>query len=429
MNSKNLNSLKIEYLPIDNLKPYVNNAKLHPDWQVAQIEVSIREFGMNDPVAVDEKTLTIIEGHGRLRACQQLGFTKVPVIKLGHLTSVQQKAYRIAHNKIGENTSFDFEIMAQELESINADGLDLLLTGFDADELLKMGIDTSSGNGNIDEDEVPIVEWETPVIQTGDLIELGRHRLLCGDATKHEDVAKLMNGKKADMVFTDPPYGVNYHDTQGRNIIGDNMSMDEFSKFLTDTFVNYYNSLIDKTVIYICFAHKTCREFYDSLEDAGFYISNEIVWVKDVQTWGFADYRYKYEPIIYGWKQKYTHSFYGDRKQVNVWECASPSSMAGRKDDFGNTKPTMPLHPNKKPVELIIKAMQNSSMQNQIVIDLFLGSGSTLIACEKINRICYGMEIEPHYCDIITQRYVKFTGNDKIKINGKTTNWNDLKPK
>jgi site-specific DNA-methyltransferase (adenine-specific) len=389
--------LKIEYVDINSIKPYKNNAKLHPQEQIEQIKKSIEQFGMDDPIGIwkDE----IVEGHGRLIACKELGYTEVPIIRLDHLTDEERKAYTLAHNKLTMNSDFDLDVLDEELKSI--DTIDMSDFGFDID----LDMDEEQ---EIVEDEVPEVP-EEPKAKLGDIYQLGNHRLMCGDSTSEEYVAKLMNGVKADMVFTDPPYGVSYegglNEKKKQQIKNDNVTGNDLYNFLYKVFINAKNNTNEKSAFYVFYATKTTKEFINAFLDSGLKQRSIIAWYK--QGGGFGDfmaqYMNAYEPCIYGSNGE-SVNWYGASNEKTVWEIDKE-----KKCD---------LHPTMKPIEVVARAIKNSSKKDEKVLDLFGGSGSTLIACEQLNRKCYMMELDPHYIDVIIQRWENFTGEKAIKIGG-----------
>ena len=384
------NKLKVEYVDIDTIKPYKNNAKLHPKEQIEQIKKSIENFGMNDPIGIWNNE--IVEGHGRILACKELGYKQIPVIKLDHLTDEERKSYIIAHNKLTMNSDFDIDILRTELENLKELDFDLELTGFNVDEL-----DDILGNNEeeqeIIEDEVPEVP-EEPKAKLGDIYQLGNHRLMCGDSTSEEDVAKLMNGVKADMVFTDPPYGVDY-----KGINNDDRS--GLEELLDKAFNNMKNNCNEGSSIY-CFHSDRCADIFNNIFRKYCHFSSMIIWKKPSLVLSQTDYQSIHEPCLYGWFDNGNHNFYGDRKQISVWEY-------DRENTEGHTTP--------KPVKLICNALNNSSEENNYILDLFGGSGSTLIACEQLNRKCYMMELDPKYVDVIIQRWENFTGEKAVLLN------------
>lgn len=373
------------------ITPYSKNAKKHPKKQIEQVSNSIREFGMNQPIVVD-KNGVIIVGHGRYEALRHLGWEVKPEwVKVVDLTEEQANAYRLADNKLNES-DWDMNLVIEELKGLTPELLDL--TGFEKDLIIE---------ADEKDDEVPETP-EEPKSKLGDLYELGGHRVLCGDSTKLEDVEKLMDGKKADMVFTDPPYGVDYEGIKNDDRAG-------LTDLLRSVFTNYLANSKSGASIY-CFHSDRCADIFNPLFREFFHFSSMIIWVKNSLTLSQTDYQSQHEPCLYGWMDNGTHSFYGDRKQTSIWK-SDKERVAG--------------HTTPKPIEIVIKAVANSSKGDDIVLDLFLGSGSTLIASEKTGRICYGMELDPKYVDVIVQRYVDYTGNEKIKLNGKEILWQKTK--
>ena len=376
--------LKIEYMALDKLKPYEKNARKHQEADLSTIKASISEFGMSDPIGVWGKGNIIVEGHGRYLACKELGIDEVPVIHLDHLTDEQRRAYTLAHNKTAEMSEWDFDLLGDEL----ADILDIDMSDFGFDLS-----DDEEEETEIIEDEVP--EEVEPVAKMGDIWQLGRHRLMCGDSTNKATVEMLMDGKKADMVFTDPPYGVDY---EGIN----NDSRSGLEDLLTSAFENYKENCIDGASVY-CFHSDKCADIFHNVFRSFCHFSSMIIWEKQSLVLSQGDYQSIHEPCIYGWFDNGTHRFFGDRKQTSVWQF-------DRKSIEGHTTP--------KPIGFICKALENSSKKNEKVLDLFGGSGSTLIACEQLNRKCFMMELDPHYVDVIIARWEKFTGQKAVLLNG-----------
>ena len=411
------NKLKVEYVDIDTIKPYKNNAKLHPKEQIEQIKKSIENFGMNDPIGIWNNE--IVEGHGRILACKELGYKQIPVIKLDHLTDEERKSYIIAHNKLTMNSDFDIDILRTELENLKELDFDLELTGFDVDELDDI-LGKNEEETEIVEDEVPEVP-EEPKAKLGDIYQLGSHRLMCGDSTKEEDVEKLMNGTKADMVFTDPPYNVDYSNAErpkasktdlGR-IKNDTMSEDDFIYFLGEIYKRLDENTKDNSSFYIWYASKETIPFYSALLETNIILNQQIIWKKPMLL-GRGKYQWAHEPCIFAIKG--SPYFTEDRTKTTVW-------------DFGGYDKSKNVHPTQKPLFLPAEAINNSSKREDIVLDLFGGSGSTLIACEQLNRKCYMMELDEHYVSVIIERYINFTGNDVYRLNpdGTKTNWRDIK--
>lgn len=412
-------SLKIEYIGLDELTPYVNNAKEHPDSQVDQIVASIKEFGFNDPIAIDGKNV-IIEGHGRLLAAKKMKLDEVPIIRLDHLTEAQKKAYILAHNKLTMNSGFDEELLKLELEALANDfDFDLELTGFSMDELedLELELDNDTGHEtNQDEaDEVPDVDDTKIVIKKCDLIELDNHRLLCGDSTDLKSVEKLMGGGIADMLITDPPYNVAYEGKtkDAMTIQNDSMDNDSFREFLVDVYKAADSVMRPGAVFYIWHADSEGLNFRGAAHDIGWKVRQCLIWSKNVMVMGRQDYHWKHEPCLYGWKDGAAHLWNTDRKQTTILEFDRPT----RND----------MHPTMKPVALIEYQVLNNSKKGDVILDLFGGSGSTLIACENSNRKCCTMELDEKYAQVIIQRWCDYTSVDTIKINGKTVSWEEYK--
>ena len=381
--------LKIEYLPIKALKPYEKNTRKHQKKDVENIARSIEKFGMNDPIGIWKDNI-IVEGHGRLLACKQLGMTEVPCVRLDHLTDEQRREYAIAHNATAELSEWDLDILPDELAELN-------LSDFDFD----FGIDGKEEN-EIVEDEAPEVDEEKdPISKPGDIWLLGRHRLMCGDSTDKAAVEMLMDGKKANLVVTDPPYNVNYEGTAGK-IKNDNMDNDSFYRFLFDSFTNMEYAMSDDASIYVFHSDTEGLNFRKAFADAGFYLSGCCIWKKPSLVLGRSPYQWQHEPCLFGWKKSGKHQWYAGRKETTIWEFDKPKKNAD--------------HPTMKPIALISYPIKNSSMSNCIVLDPFGGSGSTLIACEQLDRICYMMELDPKYCDVIIKRWETLTGEKAMLI-------------
>jgi len=390
----------IEQWPIERLIPYARNARTHSDSQVAQIAGSIREFGFNNPVLVDSQA-GIIAGHGRVLAARKLGLREVPVIILDHLSETQKRAYILADNKLAENAGWDDEMLALELKALGDDGVDPELLGFAEDELLRLLGEVETAAGLTDEDAVPET-GETPVSKPGDVWFMGNHRVMCGDATRREDIERLMDGSLADMVFTDPPYGVDY-ESRGRKIANDNLGA-EFASFLRNACENML--AVTKGAVYVCMSSSALDTLKVAFEQAGGHWSTFVIWAKNAFTLGRSDYQRQYEPLLYGWKEGTSHFWCGARDQGDIWFVHKPLSNH--------------LHPTMKPVELIERALQNSSKNRDTILDPFGGSGSTLIACERTGRQARLMELEPRYVDVIVNRWQQYTGKSaQAGIGGK----------
>lgn len=394
-----------ENYPLAKLIPYARNSRTHNDEQVAQIVASIKEFGFTNPILIGADDV-IIAGHGRLLAAQRMGLKEVPIVRLPHLTETQRRALVIADNKIALNAGWDEEMLALEMKELGDLDFDLDLLGFSLDELKELeAFGEPEPNVNTDEDEVPEVPEEA-VTKLGDMWILGEHRLLCGDSTLYDDIKKLMGNDIADMVFTDPPYNVNYgatmkdklryHSSPNHQctIMNDNLG-DGFAQFLTDSLSNLM--MFNKGAAYVCMSSSELHTLYSAFVAAGGKWSTFIMWAKNTFTLGRADYQRQYEPILYGWRaDNKKHYWCGDRDQSDVWEYNKPV-----KND---------LHPTMKPVELVERAINNSSKVGDIVLDGFGGSGSTLIAAEKTRRKARLMELDPKFCDVIVRRWEEYTG-------------------
>ena len=392
--------MKITVKKVSELIPYANNSRTHSDEQVAQIAASIKEFGWTNPILVDGEN-GIIAGHGRLQAARKLGYTEVPTIELKDLTEAQRKAYIIADNKLALNAGWDNAALTAEFAQLEELGFDLELTGFSLDEIEALKpIEVTEGL--TDEDEAPPVP-EEPKTKPGDIYQLGKHRLMCGDSTSIDAVDTLMAGQKADMVFTDPPYGMSYEGGRGKKQFGmiknDDAQGEDLIALVRDALSTAKASSKDGAASYVCFPWRTYAEFQGAMLDCGMQINCCIVWDKKSVGLGHQDYRPQHEFIFYSKGGQ----FYGNRSQSDVWYMSRGSTA-----DY--------VHPTQKPVELIQKAVENSSKKGDVVIDCFGGSGSTLIACEKTGRIARLMELDPKYCDVIVKRWEDFTGKKAVLL-------------
>jgi DNA modification methylase len=390
----------IEMWLLDKLIPWVRNPRTHSDAQVAQIAASIAEFGFNNPILVDTKA-GILAGHGRLLAARKLGLTGVPVIVLDHLTEAQKRAYIIADNKLAENAGWNDEMLRSEIEALQDESVDVSLLGFEDEELARLLAAQDAVEGLTDEDAVPELP-QVPICKTGDLLVLGEHKLLVGDATDHADVRRLMAGDVADLVFTDPPYNIDYegYTEQKLKIKGDRMSEAEFKKFLEAAFRGLRTSVKPGASLYVCHSSSWQREFQNALETAGFAVRCQIIWAKNTFAWGFGRYKFRHEPLFYCHVAGQKDPWYGDKTQSTLWEEKKPSANR--------------IHPTAKPVELIERAVLNSSKTGDVVADLFGGSGSTLIACERRGRRARLMEIDPKYGDCIVRRFQEYAGKSAV---------------
>jgi DNA modification methylase len=414
------------------IKPYGKNAKKHPKKQLEQIKASILAFGFNQPIVVD-KSGVIIAGHGRyLAATELLGWTNfkkagqapkgetfIPYMILEDLTEKEVKAYRLADNKLNES-KWDMELVVPELKEL---GIKLTeLTGFDLDLLAEK----EEGD-----DDIPDVPSNTK-IKYGDIFELGDHRLMVGDATQKADVDLLMDGKQANMIFTDPPYNVNYEGGNGLKIENDDMTAGQFYQFLLDSFKNMLFVIEKGGAVYVTHADSEGRNFRSAFEDAGFLMKQCLIWVKNTMVLGRQDYQWQHEPILYGWKPGATHNWYGDYckktvidDDIDLRKLSKQQLMTMinkyRNDEYTSVvrfeKPSRSeKHPTMKPVDLIMHFIHNSSRHGEIILDLFGGSGSTLIAAQNTDRRCFMMELDPRYADVIIQRYEAKTKKPAKKL-------------
>ncbi len=388
---------EMKLLPIDELIPYANNARTHSKEQITKIRSSLREFGFVNPVLID-KDKNIIAGHGRCEAAKAEGIKEVPCVMVEHLTEAQKKAYIIADNKLALDAGWDNEILAVELESLKDLNFDVELTGFNAAEIDDLFSNIHDKEVSDDDFDVDAALEEEPISKQGDLWLLGRHRLVCGDSTKAETYESLMDGKKANLVVTDPPYGVSYNGSQG-TIQNDNLKDDEFYQFLYDAFINMENHMANDASIYVFHADTKGHIFRKAFQDAGFYLSGVCQWVKQSLVLGRSPYQWKHEPCLFGWKKKGKHKWYAGRAETTVWEFDKPSKNN--------------LHSTMKPVPLLAYPIKNSSLTNSIVLEPFGGSGSTWVACEQTDRICYGAELDERFVDVIVKRFIEHVGTDE----------------
>ena len=380
--------MEIVMMNIDEIIPYENNPRKNDD-AVEAVANSIKNFGFKSPIVVDANKV-IVNGHTRLKASKLLGLTMVPVIIASDLTEEQCRALRLADNKTAEIASWDKKLLMQELESIDWEGLEMDMTDFGFDNIF----DSKPQEVTHDDFEEGQYIPATPYSMQGDVYLLGRHRIMCGDSTNPEMVKILLNGNKADMIFTDPPYNVNYEGSDGQSIQNDNMGNEEFYNFLLSVYKNMFDSIKEGGSIYVCHADSEGLNFRKAFIDAGFKLAQCLIWVKNSFTMGRQDYQWQHEPILYGWKPGAGHYFVDDRSLSTVWFYDKP-----KHND---------LHPTMKPLELVGQGINNGSLLGQLVLDLFGGSGSTLIACEQAGRTNYSMELDEKYADVIVKRFIKY---------------------
>lgn len=381
---------KVERRRVGELIPYARNSRTHSDAQVAQIAASIREWGWTTPILIDEGG-GIIAGHGRILAAQRLSIPEVPCMIAHGWTDAQKRAYVIADNKLAENAGWDEDLLKIELGELSDLDFDLNVVGFDDQELSDLFAQEAT-EGLTDDDDVPDVP-EVPRTVAGDVWVLGRHRLMCGDSTSIDAVEKLMAGRKANLLHTDPPYGVDYD-----GVPNDHLKDAQLEGFLRDALSCAFVCLEPGSNVYVWHADITALEFISAFRAAGFRQArpSTIQWLKPSLVMGQGDYHSQNEPCLFGWKEGSGRVRVRDRKQTTIWKC--------------EREPGAKIHPTMKPVEICQRAIENSSVANCIVLDLFGGSGSTLIACEKTGRDARLMELDPKYCDAIVSRWQDFTG-------------------
>ena len=385
--------MNITNIPLKNLKPYENNPRKNDD-AVKYVAESIKEFGFKVPIVIDKNNV-IVAGHTRYKAAKKLKMSEVPCIIADDLTDEQIKAFRLADNKVAEKAEWDFDLLNAELDDII--DLDMELFGFedalqdDAEEAV--------------EDEFEVELPPEPKSKLGDIYQLGNNRLMCGDSTVLEDVEKLMGGEQADMLLTDPPYNVNYEGkTKDKlKIKNDKMDNDNFRQFLTDAFSNADMVMKPGAVFYIWHADSEGYNFRGACFDAGWTVRQCLIWNKNSMVMGRQDYQWKHEPCLYGWKEGAGHLWASDRKQTTVINFDKPT----RND----------MHPTMKPIPLFDYQIKNNTKGGDVVLDLFGGSGTTIMACEQNGRHGYCMEYDPRYVDVIVDRWEKFTGAKAVLLN------------
>lgn len=403
---------EMQLVAVSKLVPYVNNARTHNSQQITKLRSSLREFGFINPVIIDRE-YNVIAGHGRILAAKKEGIEEVPCVFVDYLTPAQKKAYILADNRMAMDAGWDEELLRVEIEALQAESFDVGLTGFDEKDIAEL---FAGEDGDAQDDDFDVDEelQKPPVSKSGDVWLLGNHRLICGDSTKEETYTVLMDGKKANLVVTDPPYNVNYEGSAGK-IQNDNMENDKFYQFLLDAFLNMEKAMADDASIYVFHADTEGLNFRKSFSDAGFYLSGTCIWKKQSLVLGRSPYQWQHEPCLYGWKKKGKHQWYSDRKQTTIWEFDKPKKNGD--------------HPTMKPIPLIAYPIKNSSMSNCIILDPFGGSGSTLIACEQLGRICHTIELDEKYCDVIVKRYIEQVGSaDTVSVirDGKTIRFEEL---
>jgi site-specific DNA-methyltransferase (adenine-specific) len=432
--------LKIIYKKTAELLPYARNARTHSDSQVAQLAASIKAFGFNNPVAIDADGM-ILCGHGRVMAAQRLGMDEVPTVCLSHLSDIQKKAYILADNKLALNAGWDNDMLKVELEDLKFSNFDLDLVGFSTEELDE--IMNQNEEPEVEEDDYTVAVPEEPKAKLGEIYILGKHRLMCGDSTSIQDVEKLMGEQQADLLLTDPPYNVDYEGGTDKKlkIKNDNMEDQAFRQFLIDVYKAADHVMKPGAPFYIWHADSEGANFRGAAKDMGWQIRECLIWVKNSLVLGRQDYQWRHEPCLYGWKAGAGHYFTDSRAESTVIEdqvnvdklskdelktlCKRLLEPSCETTVIREKKPSInDVHPTMKPVKLFGRLVKNSSKRNDIVLDLFGGSGTTIVACEQLNRRAYLMELDPAYVDVIIDRYQKLTNVEVIRSDGKL--WNEL---
>lgn len=405
---------QMELVPTEKLIPYVNNARTHSAEQVNKLRASLREFGFINPVIVD-KDLNVIAGHGRILAAKEEKIPEIPCVYVDYLTEAQKKAYILADNRMAMDAGWDEELLRVEIEALQAEAFDVSLTGFDEKEISDLFKDSDGTGAEDDGFDLSAALEQAAFVEKGDVWTVGRHRVMCGDATVAEDVQKLMEGKKANLLLTDPPYGVSFQSADGLSIQNDSIKGEEFYQFLLAAMQNMVSVLEPGGAAYVFHADTEGLNFRRAFVDAGLHLAGCCIWVKNSLVLGRSDYQWQHEPVLYGFLKNEKHSWYSDRKQTTIWNFDKPKRNKN--------------HPTSKPLDLLAYPIGNSTQANAIVLDTFGGSGSTLMACEQTNRICYTMELDPKYASVILRRYVEDGGNpDEIYVerNGQKLMFSDL---
>lgn len=405
---------EMNLVDIDKLIPYVNNARTHSKEQINKLRASIREFGFINPVIID-RDYNVIAGHGRIMASKEEGIDKVPCVFVDYLTDAQKKAYILVDNRMALDADWDEELLKVEIESLQGADFDLNLTGFDEAELMDIFGDDNQSRAKDDDFDLTAALEKASFVEKGDVWTVGRHRLMCGDATSSEDVSTLMGNTKANLILTDPPYGVSFKSSSGLTIQNDSMKNEEFYNFLLASFKCMAEHLENGGSAYVFHADTEGLNFRKAFIDAGFHLAGCCIWVKDSLVLGRSDYQWQHEPVLYGFMQNGKHKWYSDRKQTTIWNFDKPKRNAN--------------HPTSKPLDLLSYPIGNSTQENGVVIDTFGGSGSTMMACEQMNRICYMMELDEKYASVILRRYVENTNNAEgvfVERNGRKIPYTEL---
>jgi DNA modification methylase len=409
-----MNTKRFEEVSIEKLVPYARNARTHSKEQIAQLRASLREFGFVSPAVIDAD-YNILVGHGRVQAAREEGYQTVPCVFAEDLTEAQKRAYILADNQLALNAGWDEEMLSVELSDLKDNAFDLSILGFAESDLEKLLNGESESDAKDDDFDLSTALEQATFVEEGDVWTVGKHRLVCGDATSKEDVAKLMDGKKANMLLTDPPYGVSFKSSSGLTIKNDSMKNEEFYNFLKASFDAVVEHMEKGGVGYVFHADTEGLNFRKAFVDAGFHLAGCCIWVKDSLVLGRSDYQWQHEPVLYGFLQNGSHPWFSDRKQTTIWNFKKPKRNEN--------------HPTSKPLDLLGYPIGNSTQENAIVVDTFGGSGSTMMACEQLNRVCYMMELDPKYASVILRRYVEDTGDEEnvfVIRDGKKLMYSDL---
>ena len=405
---------EMKMVPISELVPYVNNARTHSPEQILKLRSSLREFGFVNPIIID-KDKNVIAGHGRLLAAKEEGIDEAPCVLADFLTEAQKKAYILADNRYAQDAGWDEELLRVEIEELQGMDFDIGLTGFDESEVIDLFADGDGSDAKDDDFDLTAALEKASFVQRNDVWTVGHHRLMCGDATSTEDVNILMNGATANLILTDPPYGVSFKSSSGLTIKNDSMKNDEFYEFLYDAFVCMRKHMEKGGSAYVFHADTEGLNFRKAFIDAGFHLAGVCIWAKNSLVLGRSDYQWQHEPVLYGFLQDGKHKWYAGRKQTTIWNFDKPKRNAD--------------HPTSKPLDLLAYPIGNSTQENAIVIDTFGGSGSTMMACEQMNRICFMMELDEKYASVILRRYVEDTGyteNVYVMREGEKISYTDL---
>ena len=388
----------MQLVAVGKLIPYVNNARTHSPEQLTKLRSSLREFGFINPVIIDRE-FNVIAGHGRIAAAKEEGMEEVPCVFVDYLTEAQKKAYILADNRMALDAGWDEELLRIEIESLQGADFDVSLTGFGEDELADLFAGDEEKDVKDDGFDLSAALEKAAFVERGDIWTVGRHRLVCGDATSAEDVAALMDGKKANLIVTDPPYNVAFRSGSGLSIQNDSMENGEFYTFLYNSFSQMAAHLEKGGAAYVFHADTEGLNFRKAFVDAGFHLAGVCIWVKNSLVLGRSDYQWQHEPVLYGFLKNGKHPWYSDRKQTTIWNYDKPKRNKN--------------HPTSKPLDLLGYPICNSSQENAIVLDTFGGSGSTMMACEQTDRICCMMELDEKYASVILRRYVEDTGDSE----------------